>query len=375
MTNPLYQPYYHAQQQRLNNSAQRYLRPAPIGKDFTSNDYLGLAANTELYQEFLRQQSQTAIRASSSGSRLLGGSATIAHQLENLLEQHYQRPALYMNSGYHANLAILPALLNKQDLILADKHIHASLIDGARLSQATLIRYPHQNLEALEQLLIKHRANYQQTIIVSEALFSMDGSLSDLQQLVKLKSTYQTLLYIDEAHSIGLYGQHGLGLANAYQLQQDIDIWVAPCAKALAAIGAIVLVPDILKDHLINHARPLIYSSNQPPINIAWLIHQIEHLPQYHPQRHQLFNNIRYLRTRLNLPNAENQLSPILPYPIGDNARTLQLAQHLQQSGISVAAIRPPTVAPKHAQLRISLSAAHTNQDLDHLAECLQHPL
>lgn len=352
----------------------RALPSAPLsGIDLLSNDYLGIAQDKALYAQFIQQWLTTGGGASSaSASRLLGGNATSASTLEASATTLFARPALYLNSGYHANIGILPALTDKNDLIIADKAIHASLIDGARLSSARLLRYPHQNLSALASLLAKHRAHYRQVWIVSESVFSMDGSCSDLIQLQALKKQYDAQLYIDEAHAVGIYG-NGLGLAYELDVFRDIDVCVLPCAKALGSYGAFVLSDALTRDYLINHCRSLIFASALPPIVSAWTNHIINHLPDFAPQRQRLMDNSQALRHALAIQSTSPSNSPIIPLIIGDNATTMRLAHALATENIHVGAIRYPTVAQGHAQLRLCVHANLSAKDINQIATRIQH--
>lgn len=374
MTTDLYARYKNTLAQLHATDNQRTLILPKTGTIFLNhNDYLGLAQEMGTYQAFLQQAYHA---PSSSNSRLLGGSQASALAAEARIAAHYQRSTLIFNSGYHANCAILPALLGKHDLIIADKHCHASLLDGAKLSDAKLLRYRHQQYQELEKLLAKHRHHYQQVIILSESVFSMDGSVSNLHQLVWLKKRYQTLLYIDEAHSIGVYGAQGLGIAQAEGLIKDIDIWVAPCAKALAAYGAIVLTDDIIKTYLINRTRAFIYSSALPPLLYDWLAAQVDTLASLTPQRHRLYQHITDFHQALNLPPPTAPYpSPIIGLLIGDNATTLEIATDLAQQGILVSAIRHPTVAHHTARLRISLHAGLSQAQLTLAANAIARTL
>ncbi len=194
--------------------------------------------------------------------------------MENSLSQAFGgRAALLFNSGYHMNIGILPAVADSKTLILADKLVHASMIDGIRLSGAQYVRYRHNDLQHLEQLLQKYHDDDQieRIIVVTESIFSMDGDETDLAALVQLKKRFaKTMLYVDEAHSIGVRGQQGLGCAEQYNVIQEIDFLVGTLGKALAAVGGYIICHPIIKDYLINKMRPLIFSTAQPPIVMAW---------------------------------------------------------------------------------------------------------
>ncbi|AIL32153.1 aminotransferase class I/II-fold pyridoxal phosphate-dependent enzyme [Basilea psittacipulmonis] len=347
----------HGQYRQLSNVPTK-------GIDLLSNDYLGLSRCQHIYKHFLSSVKEDV--PSSCASRLLGGSSQASADLEQCLAQIYQRSALYLNSGYLANIGILPAITDRNDLIIADKDIHASLIDGLKLCRADFIRFPHQDYDALERLIIEHRSNYRDIWVVTESIFSMDGSVSDLKKLVQLKQRYQIILYVDEAHSIGQY-QEGLGWSYTHHLVNDIDIIVMPCAKAIASYGAIVLCHDITRNYLINTCRSLIFASALPPLTIKWTQYVFEHRHEFEPLRLTLQDRIHQANKLLNM----NQSSPIFPIVIGDSHQTLAIAQALKEAGIIVGAIRHPTVPKGKAQLRLCINALLSEADLIYIAETI----
>lgn len=251
--------------------------------NMSSNDYLGLASDENLRRSFLQQYGGNFPSFTSSSSRLLTGNFPIYTDLEELVAQRFQREsALLFNSGYHANLGILPALTTTKSLILADKFVHASMIDGIRLSRCAFFRYRHNDYEHLKNLLEKNVGKFDRTFIVTESVFSMDGDVADLKQLVQLKKQFpNTYLYVDEAHAIGVYGQNGLGIAERDNLIAEIDLLVGTFGKALASVGAYAVCNQVLKECLINQMRPLIFSTALPPFNVAWTYFIFERLPQF----------------------------------------------------------------------------------------------
>lgn len=344
--------------------------------NMSSNDYLGLANDCALKQQFLQNYGQNPPHFSSSSSRLLTGSFPEYEQLESLMAQQFQREScLLFNSGYHANIGILPALADKQTLIVADKLVHASLIDGIRLSGADFVRYRHNDYQHLEQLLRKHQPNYRRMIIVTESLFSMDGDMADLRTLVEFKQRFgNILLYVDEAHAIAAYGENGLGVAEMQQVIAHIDLLVGTFGKALASMGAYVLCDQILKDYLVNKMRPLIFSTALPPFNVAWTAFLFEKLPQFRARRQHLAQLSHYIRQQLQqLGQTSLSQSCIQPYIIGDNQRTLSLAQQLQQQGYYCLPIRPPTVPQGSSRIRLSLTADMSLADVEQFVACLKN--
>ena len=342
--------------------------------NMSSNDYLGLASNENLRQSFLQQYGDNFPSFTSSSSRLLTGNFPIYTDLEQLIAQRFQREsALLFNSGYHANLGILPALTTTKSLILADKLVHASMIDGIRLSQCEFFRYRHNDYEHLKSLLEKNAGKFDRTFIVTESVFSMDGDVADLNYLAQLKTQFpNTYLYVDEAHAIGVYGKNGLGIAEQANVIADIDLLVGTFGKALASIGAYVVCDQILKECLINQMRPLIFSTALPPFNVAWTHFIFERLPQLSKERTHLEQLSAFLRQEV---EHRTQIMPsqtcIVPYILGENDATLAKAKDLQEQGYYCLPIRPPTVPKDTSRIRLSLTADMTMDEVKQFVACL----
>jgi len=342
--------------------------------NMSSNDYLGLASNENLRQSFLQQYGDNFPSFTSSSSRLLTGNFPIYTDLEQLIAQRFQREsALLFNSGYHANLGILPALTTTKSLILADKLVHASMIDGIRLSQCEFFRYRHNDYEHLKSLLEKNAGKFDRTFIVTESVFSMDGDVADLKYLVQLKKQFpNTYLYVDEAHAIGVYGKNGLGIAERANVIADIDLLVGTFGKALASMGAYVVCDQILKECLINQMRPLIFSNALQPFNVAWTHFIFERLPQISKERAHLEQLSAFLRQEV---EYRTQIMPsqtcIVPYILGENEATLAKAKDLQEQGYYCLPIRPPTVPKGTSRIRLPLTADMTMDEVKQFVACL----
>ena len=342
--------------------------------NMSSNDYLGLASNENLRQSFLQQYGDNFPSFTSSSSRLLTGNFPVYTDLEQLIAQRFQRESvLLFNSGYHANLGILPALTTTKSLILADKLVHASMIDGIRLSQCEFFRYRHNDYEHLKSLLEKNAGKFDRTFIVTESVFSMDGDVADLKHLVQLKKQFpNTYLYVDEAHAIGVYGKNGLGIAERANVIADIDLLVGTFGKALASMGAYVVCDQILKECLINQMRPLIFSTALPPFNVAWTHFIFERLPQLSKERTHLEQLSAFLRQEV---EHRTQIMPsqtcIVPYILGENEATLAKAKALQEQGYYCLPIRPPTVPKGTSRIRLSLTADMIMDEVKQFVVCL----
>ncbi|HDR1090681.1 TPA: 8-amino-7-oxononanoate synthase [Pasteurella multocida] len=344
--------------------------------NMSSNDYLGLANNEALRQAFFAQYQDQLPALTSSSSRLLTGSFPIYDELESLMAQAFGREtALLFNSGYHANIGILPALADKKTLIVADKLVHASMIDGIRLAQCGFVRFRHHDYAHLEQILQKNDRTFERIIVVTESVFSMDGDCADLTQLVALKQRYpQVMLYVDEAHAIGVLGEKGLGLAEQQGCINQIDILVGTFGKALGSMGAYVICDQVIRDYLVNKMRPLIFSTALPPFNVAWTHFVFQQLPHLQAERAHLAQLSQHLRQAIvdifQVPMPSE--SCIVPYILGDNELTVRTAQRLQQQGYYCLPIRPPTVPKGTSRIRFSLTADMQVAEVEQFIACLQ---
>lgn len=336
--------------------------------ELSSNDYLGLNKDYTLYADFVEEFKANKYKLSACSSRLLSGNAPEYTQLEKLISTAYQtEDCLLYNSGYHANIGILSALAGKKDLIIADKLVHASLIDGIQLSDATFMRYKHLDYKHLGILLEKHRNEYEEVFIVSESIFSMDGDSADLQKLVELKQKHKALLYVDEAHALGVRGKNGLGCVEEDGVIQDVDFIVGTFGKALASVGAFVACSKIFKEYLVNHSRTLIFTTALPPLNLAWTAYLFERLPDFNERRIHLAELSLAFAKHLGV-KAE---SHIVPYIIGSNQEAIAASKILRENGFNVLPIRYPTVPQGTARLRFSLSADLNLENLEKIKEIL----
>lgn len=342
--------------------------------NLSSNDYLGLAADRVLREEFLDTLTPDTFMPTSSSSRLLTGNFPIYEELETELARLFgTEAALIFNSGYHANTGILPAVSDMQTLILADKLVHASLIDGIRLSAAKCIRYRHNDLEQLARLLKEHHASYRRIIIVTESIFSMDGDQADLNALVGLKQTYDNaLLYVDEAHAFGVRGKHGLGCAEEAGCIGDIDFLVGTFGKAAASAGAYIVCRQVIREYLINRMRTLIFTTALPPVNIAWTLFIIRKLASMGKRRKHLAHISQILRETLLTQGYEcPSVSHIVPMIVGPSRDTILRAEQLQRHGFYALPVRPPTVPEGTSRIRFSLTAEITKEEIEKLKACL----
>lgn len=336
--------------------------------NLSSNDYLGLAADRELREEFLQTLTPDNFMPTSSSSRLLTGNFSIYEELEAELTALFgTEAALVLNSGYHANMGILPAVSNQHTLILADKLVHASIIDGIRLTTARCIRYRHNDLAQLERLLEQNHSEYQQIIVVTESIFSMDGDQADLQALVGLKRKYaNVLLYVDEAHAFGVRGKRGLGCAEEAGCIKNIDFLVGTFGKAAASAGAYIVCSRVIREYLVNRMRTLIFTTALPPINIAWTLFVVRKLAGMQERREHLAKISRMLREALQAKGYQcPSTSHIVPMIIGSSEDTVLRAEALQRHGFYALPVRPPTVPEGTSRIRFSLTAEIKEQEIE----------
>ncbi|NAR59613.1 8-amino-7-oxononanoate synthase [Acinetobacter haemolyticus] len=343
--------------------------------NLASNDYLGLAADLNLREEFLDTLQIDRALFSSSSSRLLTGNFAEYEQFENSLSKAFGRAALLFNSGYHMNIGILPALADSKTVILADKLVHASMIDGIRLSNAQYVRYRHNDLQHLEQLLQKYQQDEQveRIIVVTESIFSMDGDETDLAALAQLKQRFvKTMLYVDEAHAIGVRGGQGLGCAEQYGVLHQIDFLVGTFGKAIASIGGYIICDPIIRDYLINKMRPLIFSTALPPISMAWSDFIFNKVLNMQQQRQHLAEISHFLQQAVIAKGFSSPSSShIIPIIVGESNAAIEKARYVQQQGFYAMPVRPPTVPQNSSRLRISLTSMVQKAELEKLVECL----
>lgn len=342
--------------------------------NLSSNDYLGLATDLSLRKGFLERLTPESFLPSASSSRLLTGNFSVYTELEEQLCRLFgSEGALVFNSGYHMNIGILPAVCDANTLILSDKLVHASLIDGIRLSAAHHLRYRHSHYEQLASILEKHQAQYEKIIIVTESIFSMDGDEADLRKLVELKKLYpHVLLYVDEAHAVGVRGKKGLGCAEEQGCIGDIDFLTGTFGKALASVGGYIICRKVIRDYLINKMRTLIFTTALPPVNLMWTQYILEQLGGLENRREYLKKISSRLKNELmNKGYNSPSTSQIIPVVIGDSRATVLKAEEMQRKGFYMLPVRPPTVPEGTSRIRISLTASIREKEIEQLIRLL----
>lgn len=356
-------------QKRMDDFSIRNLSRHNPPIDFCSNDYLGFAQSNTIYQKRLELLSAILYPGNGAGgSRLLSGNHAFTEETEAYIANYHQAAAgLIFNSGYDANIGLLSCLPQRGDTLITDELIHASLIDGARLSHATRYKFLHNNLDDLEAKLKHSTGNI---FVVVESVYSMDGDQAPLPEMVSLCEKYNANLIVDEAHATGIFGDKGKGLVNAYGLENQVFARVITFGKALGSHGAIVLGSQNLRHYLINFARSFIYTTALPLEHIAGIKAAYLNLPTVDlTEIHQKILLFNQLATENQLPIL-NSKSAIQGLILGGNEKTKQVAQQLQQLGFDVRAILSPTVAKGKERIRICLHQFNSNASI---AELINH--
>jgi 8-amino-7-oxononanoate synthase len=337
--------------------------------DLSSNDYLGLGDDKSLREEFFAKHDPRDLAMTSSASRLLAASQTAYNELEDLLSELYHRSVLLFNSGYHANTGLVSALADNKTLIVADKLVHASIIDGIKLSGAKFERFRHNDYTHLNKILDNKAKDFEHTLIIAESVYSMDGDYADINQLIAAKKrTNAAYLYIDEAHAVGVEGKNGLGLCAEYS--NDVDIIVGTLGKALASVGAYAVMSDEFKNFMINKARSLIFSTAIPPINAMWSYFIIKKMIDMDNRRTKIKALAIALKEAI---GGDAKASHIRPYIVGSPQKAVDISHKLLELGYKVLPIRTPTVPPGTDRLRFSLSANIEVSDIYRLSDVLRN--
>jgi len=341
-------------------------------KVFCSNNYLGLANHPRLKQAACEAAER--LGSGSGASRLVCGNMSAHVELEEELARFKQaEAAIIFPTGYMANLGAISALAGPKDTVIIDRLCHASIIDGCRLSRAKLQVYEHLDMDSLEHVLSRS-GKYRRRLVITDSIFSMDGDIAPLPQIIELCRRYQAVSMVDEAHATGVFGEHGRGTLEHLGVEGQMDVVMGTLSKAVGSLGGFVVGSQVLIDYLRQNCRSFIYTTALPPGVCAASTAGLK-IIQDEPQRRQrLWENVEYLRRGLlelgfNLMGSQSQIIPVL---LGDEARTIQVSEKLFRQGILIPGIRPPTVPKGQSRLRITLMSDHSREDLDCLLEALR---
>jgi len=376
MPSESYAAFQHELEAGLHNVAARSQQRtlAEIrGINFCSNDYLGLAEHPGL-KEAVLSAVHDAPRVGGTGSRLLSGHAAIWEELEGEFARFAgTEAALYFGSGYAANLGLLGCVMGREDLVFSDAMNHASLIDGIRLSRARRVVYPHLDLNALETGLRAYASEKCRKFIVTETVFSMDGNVACVAELLDLGDRYGATLIVDEAHATAVHGPRGQGIAARDGGVERVAAVVHTCGKALASVGAFVCGSALLREHLINHARTFLFTTTMPPYMAGQIRAALRLALGMDAEREELQSRAERFASSLRAQGWDiaGSVTQIVPVVLGGNEEALGAAEFLQAEGIAVRAIRPPTVPEGQARLRFSLTSSIQAGEIHILGDAL----
>ena len=335
----------------------------------SSNNYLGLASHPEVIKAQI--QAVQEFGASSSASRLISGNMSLHEKLERkIAEFKGTETSIVFATGYMANVGAISALAGEGDILICDKLNHASIIDGAKLSGAILRVYPHKNLEKLEDIL-KNSTGYRRKLIITDGVFSMDGDIAPLPELVRIAERFDAILMVDDAHATGVLGKNGKGTSGHFGIKKGIHIQMGTLSKALGNLGGFIAGSKNLVDYIKNKARSFIYSTALPPAILAGSLKAIELAQRDTGPRERLWANVEKFRTSLkelgyDTLGSETQIIPILTKDIDS---TVNASRLLFEMGIFAPGIRPPTVSKNKCRIRTSLMATHTDEHIDRAVE------
>lgn len=350
---------------RAHDSASLFIN-GELYTNFSSNDYLGLSHHPKLIRQSVLYTQKYG--TGSSSSRLITGSLSIHQNVEVKLAGIFKRDrALLFNTGFQANATILPAITDKNDLIIADKMCHNSIIQGCLASRAELRRYRHNDLDHLEHFLKNRKTTADSTTwIVTESLFSMGGDFSPLGELIELSNKYNARLYVDDAHAFGIYGSSGFGLTMDHP---EIDVIVGTFGKAAGSFGAFIVCDETISDTLINFSTGFIYTTALPPSAVGAIEAALDLIPEMHEKRDRIANHSAIIRGKLQDRNYDIEFcdSHIIPVIVGSEKKALSISNELFDQKIIAVAIRPPTVPERGSRIRLSVTADHTEDQINKL--------
>jgi 8-amino-7-oxononanoate synthase len=338
---------------------------------FNSNDYLGMTHEKDVIEA---ARKAAFYGTGSGGARLTSGAVFELSELEKeLADFKGKEAALVFNTGYMTNLGVLYALAGPGDVIFSDALNHASIVDGCRISRAHVVVYPHGDMEWLDTLMRETPVKGQR-FIVTDGVFSMDGDIAPLPELITLKKKYGAMLIVDDAHATGVVGETGRGTAEYWHVKEGIDVTAGTLSKALGSEGGFAAADREIVEYLINRSRPFIFSTAVSPVTAASALTALRLLKSF-PEKYMgtLRENTRYMREKLKekeIPVIPGD-TPIIPILLGDEGRALQCAQFCRDRGILLSAIRPPSVPEGTSRLRLTVTAAHTKENMDRAADVL----
>jgi len=340
--------------------------------NFCSNNYLGLANHPKMINAVKKVVDEYGVGP--GAVRSIAGTMDIHLELEKRLAQFKGVDAcISFQSGFTANLATIPCLVGKEDGILSDELNHASIIDGCRLSGATIIRFNHADAKDLEKKILENKGKYRRLLVITDGVFSMDGDLAPLDELYQLSEKYDVHIMLDDAHGTGIFGENGTGVEELFGLSGKMDTHMATFGKALGSFGAFALADNIVIDFLINRARTFMYTTALPIPSLAASLAALNLIKNNPSLKDELWHNIDYMRKKLLQAgfDLKKSIGPIVPIVVGEDKKTLRMQDLLLQKGLFLQAIRPPTVPEGASRLRLTIVRGLTVEEMDYAIETL----
>ena len=334
--------------------------------NLSSNNYLGLATHPKVKEAAIKAVEKYG--AGTGSVRTIVGNQDLLEDLEILLAKFKREEAVTcFQSGLNCNIGTIQAIVNKGDLIVSDELNHASIIDGVRLARADKAVFKHSNMEDLERILKEKRSDYATVLIITDGVFSMDGDLAKLPEMVSLAKKYDCLTYVDDAHGSGVLGESGRGTVDHFGLHGQVDFIIGTLSKAIGVIGGYVASSKVVKEWLLHRARPILFSTALPPAAVGAIIESVTLLMNSTEYTDKLWDNARYFKVGLNALgfNTGHSETPITPVMVGEEAKTMEFSKALLAQGVFVSGIVFPTVPKGTGRLRCMISASHTKEDLD----------
>jgi 2-amino-3-ketobutyrate coenzyme A ligase (EC 2.3.1.29) len=338
--------------------------------NLTSNNYLGFANEPRLREAAKRALDEYGIGP--AAVRTISGTMSLHLILEKLLAEFKGAEAVISyQSGFKANLSVIPSIVSREDGIFSDELNHASIIDGCRLSRAEIIRYAHTDVDDLRKKLAENRHRFRRALVVTDGVFSMDGDIAPLPEIVKVAKEYDAIVMVDDAHGEGVLGRGGRGIVDHFDLHGEVDIEIGTLSKAFGVVGGYAASSSILVDYLRQKSRPFLFSSAMTVPDTAACIEAVKILQESEDRVKRLWENANYFKKKMKEAgfNTWKSQTPITPIVIGDEKKTQEFSRRLFDEGIFVQAIVYPTVPKGTARVRVMISAIHTKEDLDFAAE------
>ena len=334
--------------------------------NLSSNNYLGFANHPRLKKAAIEAVEKYG--AGSGAVRTIVGNMSIHEELEELLAEFKREEAVFIyQSGFNCNAGTIQAITEAGDLIISDELNHASIIDGSRLSKADRKIYKHSDIEDLERVLKENRHKYNNVLIITDGVFSMDGDIARLPEIVELAEKYEAMTYVDDAHGSGVLGESGRGTVDHFGLHGRVDFSIGTLSKAIGVVGGYVAGSKVMYEWLNHRARPVLFSTSLPPAAVGAIMEAIRMLMESTEYTDRLWDNARYFKEKLGALgfNTGNSETPITPVIIGDEAKTMEFSRKLLENGVFVSGIVYPTVPKGTGRVRCMVTAGHTKEQLD----------